>query len=59
MATAHEILKELDKKTRRPARAQKVCQSCKGSGKIDITVRAPRIVKCLDCDGTGLVDKKG
>jgi len=32
---------------------KKKCPECDGEGEIDITVRAPRIVKCEVCDGTG------
>jgi len=31
----------------------KECKECKGKGEIDVSVRAPRILKCEVCDGTG------
>jgi len=35
---------------------KKICKECKGKGKINITVRAPRIVECKKCNGTGKIE---
>jgi DnaJ-class molecular chaperone len=34
---------------------QVTCKSCKGRGKLDITLPLPMKVRCLRCGGTGFV----
>jgi RecJ-like exonuclease len=31
------------------------CPECEGRGTVDVSVRAPRVLECACCDGTGII----